>query len=57
MTLTIETKRNNHFIRDGTIAALAILYDKHIIKVGETVYSTPYSLALREKQKKKRKQK
>lgn len=32
VTLIIETKRNNHFIRDGTIAALAILYDKHIIK-------------------------
>lgn len=38
----------NKIVEVGT----ASYYDKHTIKVGETVYSTPYNLAIREKPEK-----
>ncbi len=38
----------NKIVQIGTSS----YYDKHTIKIGETVYSTPYSLSLREKPKK-----
>lgn len=44
----IVTPCINKIVEVGTSS----YYDKHIIKVGDTVYSTPYSLSLKEENKK-----